>query len=200
MNKEQLYQDLREPLLLAYPDKMNKYTNLIHSIEQTNMEQSQCQTIIQLLKMTLNSKQNNEPYEELLSDVLGLVNNDQKHGFDAMSEDGKEEYEYKPTKNKSGGTINDDSFTKIEKCELLCQQEKKGWLILALINTTSYSFDAIYKFPLEIYNDARRDYLSRLIEKNKTKTTQTRTTFSVTLSKSFELCRKYNKTFCVWKS
>jgi hypothetical protein len=200
MNKEQLYQDLCEPLMLTYPDKINKYTNLIHTIEQSNMEQSEIEVIIQILKMTLNSKQNNEPYEELLSDVLGLINNDQKHGFDAMSQDGKEEYEYKPTKNKSGGTINDDSFSKIEKCEVLCQQEKKGWLILGFINTTSYSFDAIYKFPLEIYSDARREYLTRLMEKNKSKGTQTRSTYSINLSKSFELCRKYNKTFYVWKS
>ena len=152
----------------------------------------------------MESKQCNEPWEELLSDLLGVTNNPNKHGFDGTSVDGKEEYEYKPTKSKNiasaGGTINDDTIDKIEKCEKLTQNGKQGWLVIAIVNTEAYTFDAIYKFPLEIYNESRRAYVLANIEKNKsnTNTKQTRSTYAITVSNSKKLCLKYQKPFYVW--
>ena len=96
----------------------------------------------------LKSKQCNEPYEILLSDVLHLENIDDKHGFDAVDsiKDTKEVYEYKPSSNTNnpGGTINDDSIKKIEKCESLKQDGTGGWLILAGIDKQNYTINIIY--------------------------------------------------------
>ena len=191
--------ELEKPFVLEHPEKMNKYSNIVDSIRQSNMDEMVCLTTINLIKTTLESKQCNEPYEELLSDVLGLINNPDKHGFDARSHDSTEEYEYKPTKNRYGGTINDDTIQKIEKCEELIQGGTKLWLIIAFINSNTYSFDCIYKFNMEIYNEARREYVSRLIEKNKASSKQTRATYPISVGKSIKLSEQYNTPYYVWK-
>ena len=122
----------------------------------------------------LDSKQCNEPYEILLSLLLGLNNIPGKHGFDGVSQDGKEVAEYKPCtldqkKKSPTGTINDDTEKKIKKCEDLENEGKKGWLILAGLNKEEYIIDCIYKFPLEIYTNDRREYLNKTIQKIKTR-------------------------------
>jgi hypothetical protein len=186
---------------LPHPENLDIYGSVIDVVQQSNIEDSAKEIIKTLLNTGLGSKQANEPYEHLLSQLLGLRNNEQKHGFDATSNDNMEEYEYKPTKNKSG-TINDDSFKKIEKCEILATEGKKGWLILAFINSDIYSFDMIYKFPLEIYNNCRRDTLIQLNIKNNNKKdgeNKTRSTFNITVPKSQGLCVKYNTPYYVWK-
>ena len=191
---------LLKPLVLPNEDQLSYYSHLIHTLNESHINEIEKQNTIDLLKLTLESKQCNEPYEVLLSKALGVVNNPGKHGFDGTSEDKMQEYEYKPTKNKTGGTINDDTICKIEKCEQLIADGKQGWLVLAFINTTTYSFDAIYKFHLEIYNEDRRKYVMSNMAKNQTKDKQTRSTYSISLSKSIKLTKEFNKPYYVWKS
>lgn len=154
--------------------------------------------------MALTSKQCNEPYESLISLLLGLNNILGKHGLDGVSQDGMEVFEYKPStldlkKKNPTGTINDDSEEKIKKCEDLPHEGKKGWLILAGLNKEEYTIDCIYKFPLEIYTNDRRDYLNKTIQKNKNKDKQTRSTYSISVPKSIGLCKEFNKDYYVWK-
>jgi len=152
---------------------------------------------------SLKSKQCNEPYETLLSRVLNLYNNEDKHGWDAFDkkDDPLEFYEFKPSSNtnKPSGTINDDTFDKISKYESLVTESKQGWVVLAGINKNNYSFDCIYKFPAEIYNEDRKKYLTELFERNKNKSKQTRATYSITINKSINLCKQFNKLFYVWR-
>ena len=163
--------ELTQPLILTNPNSLTKYSLLIPAVNMSNMSSDNRSILVNLIKTSLESKQCNEPWEELLSDILGVTNNPNKHGFDGTSVDGKEEYEYKPTKSKNiasaGGTINDDTIDKIVKCEQLITDGKQGWLVIGIINTEAYTFDAIYKFPLEIYNESRRAYVLANIEKNK---------------------------------
>jgi hypothetical protein len=196
--------ELTQPLILTNPNSLNKYRFLIPEVNASDMSSDTKTILANLIKTTLESKQCNEPWEELLSDLLGLTNNPKKHGFDGTSVDGKEEYEYKPTKSKNiasaGGTINDDTIDKIVKCEQLITDGKQGWLVVGIVNSDTYTFDAIYKFPLEIYNESRRAYVLANIEKNKstTNTKQTRSTYPITVSNSKKLCLKYKKPFYVW--
>ena len=196
--------ELTQPLILTNPNSLTKYSLLIPAVNMSNMSSDNRSILVNLIKTSLESKQCNEPWEELLSDILGVTNNPNKHGFDGTSVDGKEEYEYKPTKSKNiasaGGTINDDTIDKIVKCEQLITDGKQGWLVIGIINTEAYTFDAIYKFPLEIYNESRRTYVLANIEKNKstTNTKQTRSTYSITVGNSKKLCLKYKKPFYVW--
>lgn len=182
--------------------KLNQYKHL----SETNIE-----TIPEEYKIgfrvaieSLKSGQCNEPYERLLSDLLDIVNLDKKHGWDAIDnpENIKEVYEYKPSSimNSPSGTINDDSMAKIEKCENLTKEGKKGWLILAGINKEQFNFKVIYKFPLEIYNQDRKNYLQAIIEKNKNKTKQTRITYTITKKKSIKLCEEFNLPYYVWNN
>ena len=154
-------------------------------------------------RKSLTSKQCNEPYENLLSQCLGLVNVETKHGWDGVDnlDNPMEVYEYKPSSNKfnPSGTINDDSIAKIEKCDRLVVEGKKGWLILAGIDKENFTFNCIYKFPLHIYSDDRKEYIRKLIEKNKSKDKQTRFTYGVGVSKSIKLCEQYNQEYYVWK-
>jgi len=157
-----------------------------------------------LSKLALESKQCNEPWEKLLSELLDLINLDEKHGFDAEFRKDDillEVYEYKPSsdKNNPQGTINDDSIEKIEKCENLEAEGTKGWLILAGIDKEKYTINIIYKFPLEIYNEKRREYFNDLKEKNKNKEKQTRSTYTITIGGSINLCNKYDKDYYVWE-
>ena len=159
----------------------------------------------ELALMTLNSKQCNEAYEALLSSCLGVVNLEEKHGWDAIDnvENPTEFYEYKPSSDKKSpsGTINDDSETKIIKFEKLVEEGKNTWLILAGINKEEFNFSVIYKFPAEIYNLDRRKYLNETMEKNKNskKQTQTRITYNIRVNKSIKLCKKFNKVYYIWK-
>jgi len=168
-------------------------------------ELEELEEVFNLSNIFLKSKQCNEPYEILLSELLGLMNLDDKHGFDAIlkDEDGKtlENYEYKPSSNKNNpsGTINDDSIEKIEKCENLKDENMKGWLILAGIDKDSFTFDTIYKFPLEIYNEDRRKYFDNLKLKNSNKKKQTRSTYGINIKKSIEFCNGLNLDYYVWK-
>ena len=151
----------------------------------------------------LKSKQCNEPFESLLSNVLGVFNMDDKHGFDAVDciEKLQEVFEYKPSSktNNPCGTINDDSEEKIKKCEDLKNKDQIGWLILAGIDKENYTFNKIYKFPLEIYNEDRRTYFSNLKENNKENNKQTRSTYSINIEKSIELCNEFNLDYYVWE-
>jgi hypothetical protein len=158
--------------------------------------------------ITLTSKQCNEPYEKLLSDCLGIVNCEKKHGWDGQDkkDNPTEFYEYKPSSAATlpTGTINDDSEAKIAKCELLTTTPgQKGWLILAGINKEAFNFKVIYKFPLEIYTEDRRNYLAKTMEKNKKQMgqKQTRITYPITVKKSIELCKRFNKVYykTFWK-
>ena len=199
--------ELTLPLILTNPNSLTKYSFLIPAVNASNMSSDNTTILVKLIKTTLESKQCNEPWEELLSDILGVTNNPKKHGFDGTSLDGKEVYEYKPTKpdeskkiDAAGGSINDDTIIKIVKCEQLITDGIQGWLVIAIVNTEAYTFDAIYKFPLEIYNESRRAYVLANIEKNKsnTNTKQTRSTYAITVSNSKKLCLKYQKPFYVW--
>ena len=191
--------ELSLPLILTNPNSLTKYSYLISAVNASNMSSDNMTTLANLIKTSLDSKQCNEPWEELLSDILDLKNNPKKHGFDATSKDDMEEYEYKPTKSKTM-SINDDTIDKIVKCEQLIPDGKQGWLVIAIVNTGIYTFDAIYKFPLEIYNESRRSYVNNLIEKNKSTTNskQTRSTYGITVTNSKKLCLKYQKPFYVW--
>jgi hypothetical protein len=158
-----------------------------------------------LAKQALESKQCNEPYEMLLSSVLGLDNNPKKHGWDAWDneENPQEFYEYKPSSNtyNPSGTINDDTFDKINKCKDLLPGQK-GWLVLAGIDKTTYKFSVIYKFPIEAYHEDRIKYLNRLMEKNKKNRDdgkQTRSTYGISISKSVRLCKEQKLKYYVWK-
>lgn len=151
---------------------------------------------------SLKSNECNEPYERLLSLQLGLVNVEEKHGWDGIDnlENTKHVYEYKPSskKNAPSGTINDDSISKIEKCENLPNDGKSGWMILAGIDKEKFNFKVIYKFPIHIYNADRRQYLQNMIEKNKTNKKQTRITYSITVTKSIKLCNQFKVPYYVW--
>jgi hypothetical protein len=156
------------------------------------------QTVFEIAMIALESKQCNEPFELLLSDMLHLKPIVGKHGFDAVDETTGEHYEHKPSSNTNNpsGTINDDSIDKIEKCENL---EKGGYLILGGIDKKTYTFNKIYKFPLEIYNKDRRDYFADLKERNAGKDKQTRSTYSINIKKSIKLCNDFDLDYYVWE-
>ena len=147
----------------------------------------------------LRSKQCNEPWEKLISQCLGIVNVEAKHGWDGV--DNLEVYEYKPSSDKKspGGTINDDSIAKIEKCERLEESGMIGWMVLAGIDKEKLTLDCIYKFPLHIYNADRRKKLETTKEKNKKKETQTRSTYAVCVNKSIMLCEEFSQEYYVWR-
>jgi hypothetical protein len=157
----------------------------------------------ELIVLSLKSKQCNEPYELNLSRILGVVNLEKKHGFDAVDdfECPTEVYEYKPSCNKKspGGTINDDSIAKIEKSEQLTDESISGWLVLAGIDKEKFRYDCIYKFPLHIYSEDRRNYLAALMEKNKNQAKQTRSTYALSVKKSIELCEQLQEDYYVWE-
>ena len=183
-------------------EKLEKYSYIASTPIETLPEEHRL--VYQLAKLSLESKQCKEPYELLLSEVLGVKNISTKHGWDAVNctEHTTEVYEYKPCSShptKPSGTINDDSYKKIETCEQLEKEGKQGWLILAGIDSSKYTFETIYKFPLEIYHEARRAYLNDLMGKNKQQEKQTRVTFNITVAKSIQLCIDKNKLFYLWK-
>jgi hypothetical protein len=178
--------------------------DLIGEEEAQNFIKNHClKTVYNVSTTALKSKQCNEPYEILLSDVLELENLDDKHGFDAVDsiKDTKEVYEYKPSSktNSPSGTINDDSEKKIKKCEDLKNNGQRGWIILAGIDKENYTFNIIYKFPLEIYNEDRRNYFSNLKGNNKENTKQTRSTYPINISKSIGFCNDFNLDYYVWE-
>ena len=180
---------------------VNKYSKLVNCDISTIPEEYRLTHKLSI--MALESKQCNEPYEGLLTDLLNLVHNPKKHGWDGWDGDSVETsdnlYEMKPTSsNPPNATINDDSIDKIKKC--VCQNDKRGWLILAGINRKTYSFHTIYKFPIEIYHEDRINYLNKIMEKNSNQNKQTRVVYSITVSKSIKLCKEYNKEYYVWKS
>ncbi len=156
-----------------------------------------------LAGMSLKSKQCNEPYETLLSDVLMVNNLETKHGWDAVdnSENPTEYYEFKPSSRKDNptGQINDDSGSKINKNNKPYLEGKKTWMILAGIDKDNYTFNSIYKFPMEIYHESRKQYLENTIKKNKTKQKQTRVTYQISVPKSIKLCKEQNNPYYVWK-
>jgi hypothetical protein len=146
----------------------------------------------------LRSKQCNEPWEKLISQCLGVVNLETKHGWDGV--DNLEVYEYKPSSDKKSpcGSINDDSIAKIEKCERLPESGMIGWMVLAGIDKEKLTFDCIYKFPLHIYNAARRQNIAEKKESNKKKENQTRVTYSVRVRSSIKLCEDFGQEYYVW--
>ena len=159
--------------------------------------------VLEGFRQSLESKQCNEPYEMIISQCLGIMKVKTKHGWDGVNslENPTEVYEYKPSSKKlsPSGTINDDSIAKIEKCEKLEEEGKKGWMILAGIDKEKYTLDCIYKFPLQIYTEDRKKYLMSLMEKNKKKEEQTRSTYNIGVRKSIKLCEQFNQEYYVWK-
>lgn len=191
--------NLKRPLELSCPEYLSYHSDLIRKVNESDMNEEDKRKTIELMKLQLESKQCNESYEVLLSNCLGLRNNPEKHGIDATSPDGNEVYEFKPSKIRIGGTINDDSISKIEKCEQYITDGLQGYLIMARINLTTYSFDAIYKFDLKIYNEDRRNYVMTNIKKNQTTNTrQTRSTYNISLPKSIKLTKQFNLPYYVW--
>ena len=178
--------------------KLERYTKIANT-DITSVPKEH-QGAYELAHITLNSKQCNEPYEILISEVLGLDNNPKKHGWDAFDniDNPTTFYEFKPSSNTTNpsGTINDDSVKKIEKCI----PGTNAFMILAGINKTTYTLDIIYKFPMTIYHEDRLEYLNAKLEQNKKMVgKQTRITYSVTVSKSKTLCKKHNMEYWVWK-
>jgi hypothetical protein len=194
--------NLERPLLIDI-NKLNEYKHIKNMLEKNEVPEEH-KTAYEVSLMALTSKQCNEPYEALLSSCLGVVNLEEKHGWDAKdkNENPTEFYEYKPSSNKNSpsGTINDDSETKIIKFEKLAEEGKNTWLILAGINKEEFNFSVIYKFPAEIYNLDRRKYLNETIEKNKKSAKQTRITYGINVKKSIELCKKFNKVYYIWRN
>jgi len=188
--------------ILKFPEMKQKLINKIGHDEAQEVIK-ELETVYNIAHTALKSKQCNEPYEILLSDVLHLENIDDKHGFDAVDsiKDTKEVYEYKPSSNTNnpGGTINDDSIKKIEKCESLKQDGTGGWLILAGIDKQNYTINIIYKFPLEIYNEARRVKFATTKKNNATKDTQTRSDYPVSIKNSIKLCNEFNLDYYIWE-
>lgn len=161
----------------------------------------------------LTSKSSNDLYEEDMCSILDVTHVPEKHGWDALDNketDNIEIYEFKPTKTKTGScSINDDTPEKINKsknCEISINpfgRDKKhkcsrGWVVIARINKETCAYRDIYKFPLEIYNEDRLNYFNKLREKNKNQNKQTRVTYSISISKSIKLCKKYNKKYYKW--
>lgn len=181
--------------------KLSSYSH-ITSVILEDLPSNHC-IAYRLAKSTLESKQCNEPYEQLLSDVLNVFNISTKHGWDAknLEINPTEYYEYKPSKNPKNpsGTINDDSEDKINKC-MEFAKSCKIWLILAGINTKTYTFDSIYKFDMTIYDCDRRKYLNNLVVKNKQRSDgkQTRSTYNITVKKSIKLSEEQDKPYYVW--
>ena len=192
--------------LLIKGEFIKKYKHIKNMLDNDQIPMEH-KLAYELAMITLTSKQCNEPYEKLLSDYLGLINCEQKHGWDGQdSKDNPTEfYEYKPSSDTKSpkATINDDSESKIAKCELVTTTEgQKGWMILAGIDKTEFKFNVIYKFPLEIYTEDRRKYLAKTMEKNKKQMgeKQTRITYAISAKKSIDLCRQFNKEYYVWNS
>lgn len=189
--------------------ELNKYNQIKTKLDSQDIP-VEAQMAYELALMALTSKQCNEPYENLLAACLGLTKLDTKHGWDAVNnvESPTEMYEFKPsectTKKKSpSGTINDDSIAKIEKCEHLEKEGKKGWLILAGIDKTAFNFSVIYKFPIDVFNQDRRAYLQGIIEKNigkanKGNANQTRVTYPVNVKRAVALCQHFGQTYYIW--
>ena len=186
--------------------KMGMY-NIIRQANIEDLPAEFSELFKMLLKVSstaLQSKQCNEPYEQLLASVLNLTNSDKKHGWDAWNNDTPETstefYEFKPCGSTTlSATINDDSHAKIEKC-IPQELNHFHWLVLAKIDRETYSFSEIYKFPMEIYHEDRMAYLSKIIESNKNKSKQTRVTYSITPKKSVELCEQFNLDYYYWSS
>ena len=196
---------LAKPLVIN-EEPMRKYGH-VKTMLDTEQIPLEHQVAYELAMITLTSKQCNEPYEKLLSDCLGIINCEKKHGWDGQDckDNPTEFYEYKPSSAAKSptGTINDDSEAKIAKCELLTiTAGQKGWLILAGIDKEAFNFKVIYKFPLEIYTEDRRKYLAKTMMKNKTKIDQkqTRITYAINVKKSIELCKIFNKVYYFWHS
>ena len=192
--------------------KLNMYESILN-MDTLNIP-SEHLLAYEIARESLQSKQCNEPYERMISESLGLYNNPHKHGFDGWGTAdatavisanlASDFYEYKPCSsntNNPSGTINDDTIAKIDKYQELSNQGKKVWLILAGVNKKTFSLDSIYKFPAEIYDQDRRNYLTRLIERNRNKENnkQTRATYPVGVKKSIKLCEQFNKVYYIWK-
>ena len=209
-NSEQTY-ELEQPLDFNI-SKLNMYESIL-KMDTLNIP-SEHLLAYEVARESLQSKQCNEPYERMISETLGLYNNPEKHGFDGWNTDdagiaisenlASDLYEYKPCSsnpNNPSGTINDDTLDKIDKYQDISNQDKRVWLILAGVNKQTFSLDCIYKFPAEIYDQDRRNYLTNLIEKNKNNVNgkQTRSTYSIKVNKSIQLCKQFNKVYYVWK-
>ena len=185
------------------PNLVNKYSKYIN-YDITTIPEDNRTEVMEMYKamiMVLKSKQSNEKYEELLTELFKLTLNSGKHGWDGWDGESIETsdnlYEMKPIGSGSA-FINDDSLNKIEKN--VCNNNKKGWLVLAIIDRGTYSFSKIYKFPIEIYHESRIEYVNGIKKKNSEKKDgQTRATYSITVGKSINLCKKYNKEYYVWK-
>ena len=203
--------ELEQPLDVNISE-MNIY-EFVRNIDTSNPRQSrmnmtdeQFVRLVNLGKGSLESKQCNEPYESMISSCLGLVNSEHKHGLDAWNENKTDFYEHKPCDvsvdgGNPSGSINDDTIEKMDHYQYLVNQKKNVWVTLAGVNKRTYTLDSIYKFPSEIYDKDRRDYLDKTIKKNKNNenSNQTRSTYSISVPKSIQLCKDSGKVYYAWK-
>lgn len=207
--------ELEQPLDFNI-SKLNMYESIL-KMDTLNIPSDHL-LAYEIARESLQSKQCNEPYERMISETLGLYNNPEKHGFDGWNTDdagiaisanlASDLYEYKPCSfnpNNPSGTINDDTLDKIDKYQDISNQGKRVWLILAGVNKQTFSLDCIYKFPAEIYDQDRKNYLKKKVEQiiNKNNSNDKphpmRVTYGIGVNKSIQLCKQFNKVYYVWK-
>lgn len=142
------------------------------------------------------SSQCNEIYEENLSEILGITNLTEKHGYDGLDEILNEYYEYKPTKPKSGGrgetatvSINDDSHKKITESE----KHRSAWFVIAVIDRDDCHYKMIYKFPMRILTEDRKKYLAAQIKKN-----SRRVVYQTHIQSCIRWCLDQRETYYRW--
>lgn len=203
--------ELEQPLHFD-TSQLSKYEFIRH-VDKSNIDEyfmnlssDQKHTVLNVAIRALESKQCNEQYESMISSCLGLVNSEHKHGLDAWNENKTDFYEHKPCDvsvdgGNPSGSINDDTIEKMDHYQYLVNQKKNVWVTLAGVNKRTYTLDSIYKFPSEIYDKDRRDYLDKTIKKNKNNenSNQTRSTYSISVPKSIQLCKDSGKVYYAWK-
>ena len=144
----------------------------------------------------LNSSQCNELYEENLSEILGIKNIEEKHGWDGYDEINDINYEYKPTKIKGGNpystnvSINDDSIDKIEKCK----KDDKARFIIAVIDKDTSEYICIYNFKMNILSEHREHFY----QKERAKKSK-RIVYLTNIKNCIQLSKYKKEEYYVWK-
>lgn len=193
---------LEKVFIFANPDKITKLSEIKKECfkEINNDSSTEFHKITAKAFLTgLNSSQCNELYEENLSEILGITNLEEKHGWDGYDEEENIYYEYKPTKidlNKkninplsSKVSINDDSLDKIEKC----RKDKTAKLIIAVIDKETSEYIHIYKFLMNILSDHRKNYYNKERDKK-----SKRIVYSTNIKTCILLSKDQNIEYHVW--
>jgi len=201
---------LQQPLILANPANVHTISDakqivtkiLDYNILDLDNPQQQLEELVPQYKhifqtylSAINSHQCNEPYEENLSEIFGLTNLTDKHGFDGKDEYGVY-YEYKPTKPKSTSnpltsnvSINDDSEKKIKKCE----EKPDTQFIIAVIDRETHTYKMIYQFPMKILTNDRKQHLIKQVAKG-----SRRIIYGTHIKKCIQLCIDQRIQFHRW--